>query len=449
MRLNLKVKNTEFTHEGAPAARINVEQQLRRSMLSCFLWEKEFYEDGVAIADRIVDLAGKVAPEVLAALAVEARTKFHLRHVPLLLLDVLATTGAGTRLVSDTIVNTIQRADELAEFLAIYWRNGKQPLSAQVKKGLARAFQKFSAYQLAKYNRDGEIKLRDVMFLTHPKPRDEEQKLVFNKLANNALEPPDTWEVALSSGADKKTTWERLLREGKLGYLALLRNLRNMTSVGVDVELIRDAILARKGADRVLPFRYVAAARACPQLEREIDKALLAAIEELPPLHGTTVVLVDVSSSMNYNLSDKSDLRRIDAAATLAGMIGGRVRMFSFSERLVEVAPRRGMAAVDAILNSQPRGGTHLFDAVKELNDMVKYDRLVVITDEQAVGAKLGHFLQGKTASLPNPTALGYMINVASAENGVGYGRWTHIDGFSEAVLKFIIEHEAQMSLRQ
>src|SRR5262249_2278051 len=149
------------THEGAPAARIlTLEQQLRRSVLSCLLWEKEFYEDGQSIADRIVALAEQASPAIVASLAIEARTAFNLRHAPLLLLAVLAKTGAGTRLVSETIAATLQRADELSEFLAIYWRNGKTPLSAQVKKGLALAFRKFDAYQLGKYDRENAIRLR-------------------------------------------------------------------------------------------------------------------------------------------------------------------------------------------------------------------------------------------------------------------------------------------------
>ncbi|MFO7863430.1 MAG: TROVE domain-containing protein, partial [Salinivirgaceae bacterium] len=105
----------------------------------------------------------------------------------------------------------------------MYWKDGRQPLSAQVKKGLAAAFQKFNAYQLAKYNRDGEVKLRDVLFLCHANPTSQEQELVWKKLIDGTLESPDTWEVNLSSGADKKETWERLLREEKLGALALLR----------------------------------------------------------------------------------------------------------------------------------------------------------------------------------------------------------------------------------
>lgn len=435
MKMNLAVRYQEKTHEGAPASRMTPEQALRRSVLSCLLWEREFYEDGQSIANRITDLAEKVTPQVLADLAIEAREKFNLRHVPLLLLTCLAKRGGS--LVGETIERVIQRADELAEFLAMYWRKGKTPVSAQVKKGLARALRKFDEYQLAKYDRAGAVRLRDVLFISHAKPVNDEQAALWKRLAQNELQTPDTWEVALSGGADKKETFERLLKEGNLGYLALLRNLRNMEQSGVDVGLVRDAILARKGARRVLPFRYVAATRAAPMFEPYLDQALVASLEGMEALSGTTAILVDVSGSMDAPLSSRSDLKRADAAATLASIIPGNVRVFSFSNAVVECPPRKGMAGVDSILRSQQHGGTELFRAIEAVNAQVPHDRIIVITDEQANGMWGGR--------MPDPVVQNaYMINVASAKNGVGYGKWTHIDGFSESVLRFVEEHERE-----
>ncbi len=184
------------------------------------------------------------------------------------------------------------------------------------------------------------------------------------------------------------------------------------------------------GARRVLPFRYVAAARACPQLEPVIDSALSEAITEIEPLVGKTIVLVDVSGSMDAALSARSDLRRVDAAAALASVIYGDVRVFTFSSNLVEVPPRRGMAGVDAVVKSQPHSSTLLGAAVTDINTL-PHDRLIVVTDEQSHDR------------VPGPAAKhAYMINVASNKNGVGYGRWTHLDGFSEQILRWIAEYE-------
>jgi 60 kDa SS-A/Ro ribonucleoprotein len=433
MKTNIRRKNAARTHEGAPAVpALSPELLLRRSVMSCLLWEDEFYEDGQSIADRIIVNALKVAPRVLAAIAIEAREVFHLRHVPLLLLEVLSRTGKGDRLVADTVARVVQRADEPGELVALHHRLGtKRMIPAQMRKGLARAIAKFDAYELAKYDRDGAVKLRDVLRLVRPTPKDDAQSALWKRVKDRTLASPDTWEVALSGGADKKATFERLLHERKLGYLALLRNLRNMVMAGVDTDLVRQAIVARKGgAQRVHPFRYVAAARAAPQFEPFLDRALRAAIAEMPVLGGNTIVLVDVSGSMTGRMSHKSDLTRMDAAAALGAIVPGDLRLFTFSNQLVEVPPRRGMAGVDAIARSQPHSGTQLGSAVRQINTLA-HDRLIVVTDEQSHDR------------VPDPAARhAYLINVASYRNGVGYGRWTHIDGFSEGVLRFIREAE-------
>lgn len=432
------------THEGGKAKRIKPIYALRRSVLSCLLWEREFYEDGEDIAQRISGLAAEVDAHSLAQLAWEARHQHKLRHVPLLLLSALATHHRDEpKIVRDAIAQTLDRADEPGEFLALHARlsgtdtgNVKSVLSKSIKNGVGRAFRKFDAYQLGKYRgRRSGISLRDILRLTHPKPKDDAQAALWKSVIDDTLPSPDTWEVALSGGADKRETFERLLAERRLGYLALLRNLRNMVEAGVDDAMIRQAIVARNGgAHRVLPFRFIAAARAMPQFESELDEAMLENIDEnQTKMLGMTLVLVDVSGSMFNSLSAKSDLTRMDAAASLACIVPcERKRLFTFSNQLVEVPPRQGMAGVDAIVRSQRNLGTHIHEPVAKLNTL-PHDRLIVITDEQTFD------------SPPDPVARqAYMINVASYQHGIGYGAWTHLDGFSENVLRFICEIEFQ-----
>jgi hypothetical protein len=397
-------------------------------MLACLLWENQFYENGVEIAGRIAELVPKVEAEKVAALAIEAREQMKLRHAPLLLVREMARHKTHRAPVSETLERVIQRADELAEFVAIYWKDGRVPLSGQVKKGLAAAFPKFDEYQLAKYDRGGPIKLRDVLFLCHAKPRDEAQAAVWERLISGQLTTPDTWEVALSSGADKHEAWGRLLREQKLGALALLRNLRNLREAGVDESLVF-AALGSMSAARVLPFRFLAAARYAPQWEDALEQAMLKSVTASEKVPGKTIVLVDVSGSMTAPLSRRSEMQRTDAAYGLAVLlreIGEKVAVFSFSDNLVEVPARRGFALRDAIDASQRHNGTYLGKAVEELNRKEKYDRLIVITDEQAHD------------TVPAPNGKGYVINVASYKNGVGYGKWTHIDGWSESIIEYI-----------
>ncbi len=426
------------THEGALAQKVDAKSELRRTVLTCLLWEDTFYEKGNDIAKRLAALAAENKPEVVAALAREARDKMQLRHAPLFLTRELARRkGAGT-LVTETLDSVIQRADELGEFVSLYWKEKKQPLSAGVKRGLARAFTKFDAYQLAKYDRESVVKLRDVLFLCHAKPKDEAQAALWKKLVENTLESPDTWEVALSAGKDKRENFERLLREGKLGGLAVLRNLRLMLASGVDPKLIHERL--DKGVARALPFRFVTAARHAPKLEDALEKAMLKGIAGLEKLAGSTGLVVDVSGSMNYKLSKKGETTRMDAAAGLAILLREKAEEFSvatFSDACVELPPRRGFALRDAIVGSQAHSGTYLKRALTQLHENAEWralERLIVITDEQSHDGILRAW-----------TPRAYVVNVAPYKHGISYGNsWTHIDGWSERIVDYIAAVEAE-----
>ncbi len=318
-------------------------------------------------------------------------------------------------------------------------RRGKAPLSGQVKKGLAAAFTRFDEYALAKYDRANAVRLRDVLFLCHAKPVNTSQAELWKRLIAGELATPDTWEVALSAGGlDKRAHWERLLLERKLGALALLRNLRNMQQAGVDEALVLTSLDAMR-TERVLPFRFLAAARYAPQWEDGLERAMFRAVAGAEKLPGRTVLLVDVSGSMVAPLSRKSEMLRTDAAYGLAVLlreVSEKVVVYTFSDEAVRIAPRRGFALRDAMEASLRHGGTHLNVAMEFVEKQAvrePYDRIVVMTDEQSAHR------------VPAPTGRGYMVNVASAKNGVGYGPWTHIDGWSEAVIEYIRELEASV----
>ena len=492
------------THNGAPAKHITAEQALRRSVMSCLLWEKEFYESGEDIATRIINLVPLVEPETVAAMAVEARTKMMLRHVPLLMIVAMLKSERHKPYVSDVIYQVVNRPDELGELVSIYTKINKiegfkkmRKLANQLKLGLARAFTKFNEYQLAKWNRDAEIKLKDVLFSCHAKPNSSEQSILWKKLIGGyckncgtthynkttrkreeqfgdctkfeelTLATPDTWEVALSSGGDKKDHWTRLLNEGKLGALALLKNLRGMHQAGVDQALVKE-VLKRTDVSKVLPFRYIAASRYVPHLEANLEEALFRNLQEGRKIKGSTVLYVDVSGSMNRALSDahskkhaaktnETPMSRMEAACGLAMLLRelcDDIRIFTFSEKLVEIPNRHGFALRDAIVRSQRHWSTYLGASIKALTasrDTTIYakdrygrtvdafttkgmglnpDRLIVITDEQS------------DDPVPDPKGKGYMINVASAENGVGYQSWIHVDGFSASVINWLQMYE-------
>ncbi len=435
MKTNKKVISEKlYTHEGGAAVKTNDYLSLRRSVMANFLFENSFYEDGVSIAERIKDLVTKVHPELVANLAIEARKEFKLRHIPLFLCRELARHEKSRYVVANTLNEVIQRPDELSEFLALYWADGRIPLAKCVQKGLARAFPKFDEYALAKFNQDGAVKLRDVLFLSHAKPLDKAQAKVWKRLANNELKTADTWESRMSEagGENKKEVWEGLLIENKLGALALIRNLRNFKENNVDEDLII-AALDKMNVERVLPFRFIAAAKYYPALEPYLEKAMFKCLDGAETLSGKTAIGIDVSRSMDmHKISAKSELTRLEAANALCILLKEsceRVDIYTFSKKCVEVPSRRGFALRDAIVGSQDHRDTFINPTIDAINEK-DYDRVIVLTDGQVAD-------EIKEVNCKNK----FMLNVANEKNGIGYKNgWTNIDGMSEAVVKYLIE---------
>jgi hypothetical protein len=225
-----------------------------------------------------------------------------------------------------------------------------------------------------------------------------------------------------------------------------------MVEAGVETTLVKAAITARKGANNVLPFRFVAAAKVAPVFEAELDSAMLGILSQERKLPGKTVIVVDISGSMRSALSAKSQMTRMDAACTTASIIrelcedvsvyatagndGRRVHATKL------VPARHGMALTDAITGMYSvlgGGGIFLKQVMDYINEHEKIiDRVIVITDEQDCA---NHPEDMPKNALPLGTTR-YMLNVGNNKNGIGYGKWTHIDGFSENVVKYILEIE-------
>jgi hypothetical protein len=184
----------------------------------------------------------------------------------------------------------------------------------------------------------------------------------------------------------------------------------------------------------------VTAARHAPKLEDALERAMLKGIAGLEKLPGSTGLVVDVSGSMNYKLSNKGETTRMDAAAGLAILLREKAEDFSiatFSDACVELPPRRGFALRDAIVGSQAHSGTYLKRALTRLHDQREWsglDRMIVITDEQS-----------HDGILPAWTPRAYVVNVAPYKYGISYGNgWTHVDGWSERIVDYIAAVETE-----
>lgn len=452
---NRKVETRLAGGSGMKAARQNADALLRRATLACLLWEDLAYEDGVSVAENIANLVPQVDANTVAELAVECRVDQKLRHVPLYLVKEMCKHDSHRALVAETLAKVIRRPDELCEFLALYWEKGKTPLASQVKKGLAAAFTKFDEYQLAKWNKDSKaIKLRDVMRLVHPKPKNQEQAALWGRLLKDELATPDTWEVGLSKSkndADKRSVWERLIEENKLPAFALLKNLRNMQSVDVKPSLIRSA-LANAKMDMILPMNYFSAVKYAPMYVREIESMMLRSCAQFPKLKGHTIIVVDVSGSMAAHLSGKSEFTRMDAGmsmAVLAAEMAESISVyatagsdFTRTHKTAIIKPARGFALVEQIQNkSKDIGGGGIFTRQSleyiEKQEIERPDRIIVFSDSQDCD---------NINKTPKPFGKkNYIVDISSHSRGINYsGVWTaEISGWSENFLRYIAAYEA------
>ncbi|MBO9702372.1 MAG: TROVE domain-containing protein [Sporocytophaga sp.] len=383
MRFNfLKGKNVVRNYEGAKAYELTPEMELYSAVVTAGLSDS-FYESGHERLKRIQSLMIENDAAFVAKLAVYARTSMHMRSVPLVLAIELAKYYSGTDLVSKTVKGVVQRADEITELLAYYQlANGRtgtkklNKLSKQVQKGLSQAFNSFDEYQFAKYDRDGEVKLRDALFLIHPKAKDGEQQNIFNKIASQSLEVPYTWETELSAlGQTKfsdekekasafKAKWEELIESEKLGYMALLRNLRNIIQADVDYTCMQKVCSRLSNAHAVakskqFPFRFLAAYREVKELKSDyvtmvlsaLEDAVVASAQNIKGFDETTKVVVacDVSGSMQKPVSAKSKVLFYDIGLMLAMLMQSKSKrvisgMFGDKWKIINM-PNNGVLA--------------------------------------------------------------------------------------------------------
>lgn len=422
-------KEPIYTYEGGKASRITSLEELKRATMSCLLWENEFYEDGVSIAERISTLVKQVIDngqynDVIELLK-KVKFDMRLRHCPLWM--IVSIFKAGQKVSKELIASILTRPDDMGELISLYNKDGKKPLPNQMKKGIALAFEKYDEYQLAKYNRNANYKLVDIANLCHPKVTD-----AIDKLVRGTLETPKTWEVLLSSvGSDvekKKDAWLELIESNKLPDMALLKNIRGMLNVGISKKTIVERINTIQNG-KLLPIDYIRAGQNNPTLESEIENKFLSTFTK-EKASGKTAILVDVSGSM-----DGDRLKYALALAMIGREMYENADIYSFSNETILVPNRRGFGLADAIDKSQRHSGTYMWKSVKNISKK-GYDRIIVVTDEQTMDAPENKL-----------TDRMYVINVASYARGVGYTygtNITHINGFSDKVFDYILEIESK-----
>ena len=474
MKFNVFEKTTPVTnYQGATAFSVDKRAELYSAVVTTSL-SNTFYESGNDRMERIRALIGQNDPSFVAQLAVYARNKMYMRSIPLVLAVELAKVKSGNGIVNKAVNGVVQRADEITELLAYYQlANDRKEtkklnkLSKQIQRGLAEAFNRFDEYQFAKYNRDAEIRLKDALFLVHPKAVNEAQQVVFNKIAKDELQVPYTWETELSmlgqnkfAGEQEKQAafrakWEELILNGAMGYMALMRNLRNIIEAEVSREAMTKvcAVLSDKNAvmkSKQLPFRFLAAYREVKALNSGAVAMVLDALEQAVEqsamnIRGfgkdtSVVIACDVSGSMQKAISAKSKILNYDIGLMLGMLLQSRcdyvqTGMFGDTWKIINVSRKNILANVQEFYSREGEVGysTNGYLVVKDLINRKKVvDKIMMFTDCQLWNSA-GNTVQDNIASLWKqyrkiaPKAKLYLFDLA------GYGT-TPIDVRNDGV---------------
>jgi len=431
MKFNIlkRKANVVSNYEGAKSFKLTPEMELYSAVVTAGLSDS-FYEKSDERLSRIRELMIKNSPEYVGKLAVYTRNEMYMRSVPMVLAVELAKANSGNTVVGKTVNGIVNRADEITELLSYYqMANGRtgtkklNKLSKQIQKGLSDAFNRFDEYQFAKYNSNAEVKLRDALFLVHPKAKDESQQTIFNKIAANELAVPYTWETELSAlGQVKyenenakaeafKMKWEELIDSGKIGYMALMRNLRNIVEAKVSTAHVRkvcDFLSNEKAVanSKQLPFRFLSAYREVKGLKSEYVTMILNALEDAVILSAknlngfdeTTRVLIacDVSGSMQKGVSLKSKVLLFDIGLMLGMLMQSKCKrvvtgMFGERWKIINMPNRGVLSNVDQYYKREGEVGyaTNGYKVIDDLiNRNVVMDKIMLFTDCQMWNSK-------------------------------------------------------------
>ena len=513
MKFNItnKGKDTTVNYMSAKAYRMTAEIELYSAVVTCMV-DDSYYESNADRLNRIKNLIAKCEPEFVAKLAIYARTQMNLRSVPVILAVELAKLHSGNDIVRRTVSGVVRRADEIKEILAYYQlansREGVKKLnrlSKQIQKGLSDAFSRFDEYQFAKHNADAEVKLRDALFLVHPKAKDEDQQAIFDRIVSDSLAIPYTWETEMSELGQKSFAdeagkvkaiaekWEELVLSGKLGYMAILRNIRNILTKSTDlaldkaIETLTDEGRIRKS--KQMPFRYLSAFMEIDKLSKEnnlfesqkakiekvksaLEKALTMACDNIPVCQGRTAILSDNSGSMYGDTGGKSlvsamsNRKSADIANLFAVLYWNKCHdtyVGLFGDRLIDANLSRSVNVFEnfnivnrAASKCGPSTERGIFEYMEQLiKSKTMLDRIIIFSDCQ-VGDGCNWYdnkgNQGKDFNQLfqkyrkiNPKVMVYTIDLRGYGNSMtkDCGNVILVSGWSEKIFDMIyyIEH--------
>lgn len=399
-KFNTTNTNKTVNKSGHAAYKMKDKDKLVTQVLCSFFNESKFYGDNSAEMQETIKSVIATDPAFVAKLAVFARREFNMRSVAHVLTAYLAHEVEGKPYAKDTIKAVSLRGDDVTEIMSCYINLfGNRPIPNSLKKGIAEVMQGFDEYTLAKYKGDGKsVKMRDLLCICRPTPKNDEQSAMWKRLLNGELATPYTWETELSANGNNAATWENLIDSGKVGYMALLRNLRNIltanpSNVNTVLDIIQDPVRVKKS--KQLPFRYLSAYKELKNIGGSrvfdaLENAIEASIDNIPKLSGTTVIAVDTSGSMGARISHKSEVT-CGEIGMLLGLIANKICensiFYTFDTSIRKYAVSHRTSILETVSESCWGGGTHMqLPFNKMISDNIKADRVIVISDNECNG---------------------------------------------------------------
>lgn len=432
MKFRSKLTQTRIENNaGGIAFKESLELEAVSLLLTSFVSDK-FYESGKEQIERASALVHAIKDKAfIAKAAIFARTKFGMRSITHVVAAELARWVKGEEWLKRAIDKIVARPDDALEILAFYLDKYEKPIPNALKKGLALSLDKFDAYQLAKYRGErSTLKMVDLFNFVHPKPKNKEQEKLFHDLIFGELKSTGenaTWESKISQAGQavaeiedveekqeklkqlKADSWKELLEGKKLGYFALLRNLRNLIEQAPDmIDMACEQLVDEKAISKslVLPFRFDTAAKEIAKLGgsagnirkvvNAINDALEISLGNVPKFSGRTLIALDESGSMRGQPIEigslfASVLYKRNDADLLTFSEDARFRNLNSRDSVLGIAQQLQKDAISAGTNFHA-----IFEGLKE-----KYDRIFILSDQQAWMVPVdGYFV----TSEPGPT---------------------------------------------
>lgn len=453
----LRLGATKTTnYAGGEAYTMDAKTEFVSILLTSFVTDQYYRsaDDGIA---RVIELLDSVPGQFAAKASIYARNEFGMRSVSHLVAAEVAHRVKGESWTKDYFSAVVRRPDDMTEILAYYMSKFGKPIPNSLKKGFAKAFDKFDGYQLAKYRGESkDVSLVDVVNIVRPRATEKNAKAL-SLLTDDKLRNSETWESKISAaGSDKETkaeAWRELVAERKIGYFALLRNLRNIEEQAPDLvpaaaEMLVDEKLIKKSL--VLPFRFLTAkdqvsnAKLTAAISKAIDKSLANV-----PAFDNSLVVIDHSGSMGGPVANSSMACQYCGdlfAAALFKKNHSDVMIFGTGATYVTgLNPEDSTLTLAEKIGSVHQGHSTNFQSVFDLASK-PYDRIVIFSDMQAWDTYYAPDTSGyKKKTKANPFI--YSFDLA------GYGtlqfpqsRTFALAGFSEKTLDIMALLESDKS---